>query len=346
MEYIDGKDLQRIVRDEGQLDYALVANYIAQAAEGLEHAHKAGLIHRDIKPANLLVDERGEIKILDMGLARFLDEDRASLTVAHDENVLGTADYLAPEQAINSHNVDERADIYSLGCTAYFLLTGHPPFPEGTLPQRLLAHQQKTPTRISQDRPDAPEGLVGVVEQMMAKAPEERQQSASQVALDMARWLASQGQAYQLSGESGGSSGNLTAAARSATGLAAAGTAESLPQIQTTTKPSRRKTAKPRSIDDTISEADRDTFTGAPAAPAAKAPKSGKQQLLTAKPLASDPASIVIDTGPSSDVGRATSRIHSRAAHPSRKQPPVWIWFAIGGATLVAFALLIWLLLS
>ncbi len=143
MEYIEGQDLQDIVRDEGPLDYDTAASYIAQAAEGLEHAHNARLIHRDVKPANLLVDSRGIVKILDMGLARFTDEDRASLTVAHDENVLGTADYLAPEQAINSHNVDKRADIYSLGCTLYYALTGHPPFPEGTLPQRLLAHQTK-----------------------------------------------------------------------------------------------------------------------------------------------------------------------------------------------------------
>nr|NIL96017.1 protein kinase [Planctomycetales bacterium]NIM07939.1 protein kinase [Planctomycetales bacterium]NIN07418.1 protein kinase [Planctomycetales bacterium]NIN76522.1 protein kinase [Planctomycetales bacterium]NIO33712.1 protein kinase [Planctomycetales bacterium] len=198
MEHIDGKDLQRMVRDEGPIDFKLVANYIAQAAEGLDHAHKKGLIHRDIKPANLLLDERGEIKILDMGLARFTDEDRASLTVAHDENVLGTADYLAPEQAINSHDVDQRADIYSLGCTAYFLLTGHPPFPEGTLPQRLLAHQQKEPPSIYVDRPDAPDELVKIVEKMMAKATHQRQQSAAQVALDMANWLAAQGEAYRL----------------------------------------------------------------------------------------------------------------------------------------------------
>ena len=133
------------------MDYRLAANYIAQAAIGLDHAHEAGLIHRDIKPANLLVDLKGTVKVLDLGLAKFSDTDKASLTIAHDENVLGTADYLAPEQALDSHTVDHRADIYSLGCTLYYLLTGHAPFPEGTLPQRLLMHQTQMPAKSSSE---------------------------------------------------------------------------------------------------------------------------------------------------------------------------------------------------
>ena len=120
MEYVDGRDLQQMVKKDGPLDYATAADYIRQAAEGLDHAHAAGLIHRDVKPANLLVDQKNVVKVLDLGLARFTDDDRASLTVQYDENVLGTADYLAPEQAIDSHGVDARADIYSLGCYALF----------------------------------------------------------------------------------------------------------------------------------------------------------------------------------------------------------------------------------
>ena len=124
MEYVEGRDLQQIVKTEGPLDYIPAADYIRQAADGLAHAHKAGLIHRDVKPANLLVDRKSVVKVLDLGLARFTEEDKASLTVAFDENVLGTADYLAPEQAIDSHGVDHRADIYSLGLHAVLFADG------------------------------------------------------------------------------------------------------------------------------------------------------------------------------------------------------------------------------
>ena len=161
MEYVEGRDFQTLVKERGPLDFETAADYIAQGAEGLQHAHEAGLIHRDVKPANLLVDEHGLVKVLDLGLALFSDDEKASLTVAHNENVLGTADYLAPEQALNSHDVDSRADIYGLGCTLYFLLTGHPPFPEGTLAQRIAKHQTQMPADISQDRPDCPGELVG-----------------------------------------------------------------------------------------------------------------------------------------------------------------------------------------
>ncbi len=190
MEYIEGIDLQNLVKEQGPLDYRQAADHTAQAAEGLQHAHDAGLIHRDIKPANLLLDAKGTVKILDMGLAKFSNSALPSLTIAHDENVLGTADYLAPEQAINSHGVDHRADIYSLGCTLYFLLTGHPPFCEGTLPQRLLKHQTENPPSIYEDRSDAPQGLVNVCLRMMAKAPDARYHQAGEVAAELRAWLA------------------------------------------------------------------------------------------------------------------------------------------------------------
>ena len=106
MEYVQGQDLQQIVRNDGPLDYERAADFTYQAAQGLAHAHAVGLIHRDIKPANFLVDNNDTVKLLDLGLARFTEDEKASLTVAHDENVLGTADYLAPEQALDSHNVD------------------------------------------------------------------------------------------------------------------------------------------------------------------------------------------------------------------------------------------------
>ena len=139
MEYVEGRDLHALVCQRGPLDYHTAANYIAQAATGLDHAHHCGLIHRDIKPANLLVAVNGTVKILDMGLAKFTAETRPAPSFAQDEHVLGTADYVAPEQAVNSQLVDHRADIYSLGCTFYFLLTGHPPFATGTSLERMTA---------------------------------------------------------------------------------------------------------------------------------------------------------------------------------------------------------------
>lgn len=189
MEFVQGLDLQQMVKRQGALGYEAAADYIRQAADGLAHAHRIGLIHRDIKPANLLVDTQGTVKVLDLGLARFADDSQASLTIAHDENVLGTADYLSPEQALNSHNVDSRADIYSLGCTLYYILTAHPPFPEGTLPQRLMKHQTEEPASILKDRPDAPADLLAICSKMMAKSPEKRYQTAAEVSQALTAWL-------------------------------------------------------------------------------------------------------------------------------------------------------------
>jgi serine/threonine protein kinase len=193
MEYVDGQDLHQLVAGQGPLDYDMAADYIAQAANGLQHAHEMGLVHRDIKPANCLVDRHSVVKILDLGLAKLTEDDQASLTMANEENVLGTADYLAPEQALNSHQADARADIYSLGCTLYFLLTGSPPFPEGSISERLLKHQTARPESIFKVRPDAPPSLVEICEVMMAKKPDDRFQSAGEVSKNLKDWLADRG---------------------------------------------------------------------------------------------------------------------------------------------------------
>lgn len=195
MEYIAGQDLQRMVERQGGLEYRQAADFIRQAAEGLAHAHQRGLVHRDIKPANLIVDAQGVVKILDLGLAWCFDEDPDAVAAAHEgEGVAGTADYLAPEQAVNSRNVDERADIYSLGQTFYFLLTARPPYPEGTVPERLMAHQSKAPDPIANTRPDAPPALLAVIDKMTAKQPEQRYPSAGQVAEALAAWLGEGGE--------------------------------------------------------------------------------------------------------------------------------------------------------
>jgi serine/threonine-protein kinase len=191
MEYVEGQDLQMLVKEHGGgLDFVQVAEFARQAASGLAHAHESGLIHRDIKPANLLVDARGTVKILDLGLARFFDDKlEASLTAAYNESILGTADYLSPEQALNSHDVDTRTDIYSLGCTCYFMLTGQPPFPDGSVAQRLMAHQVKAPTSIEKFRPDVPADLVAIIDRMIAKKPEDRYQTAGEASDVFRTWL-------------------------------------------------------------------------------------------------------------------------------------------------------------
>ena len=189
MEYVRGKDLHSYVKSSDRpIKFGLAANFIALAARGLQHAHDAGLIHRDIKPANLLVEENGNVKILDLGLALATETD-GSVTKDHDQKVLGTADYLAPEQALDCHSVDARADIYSLGCTLYFAIAGRPPFNEGTLAQRIAQHQAADPPGLRTLRPDCPEVLAEICHRMINKSPDERFQSAAEVESALNRWV-------------------------------------------------------------------------------------------------------------------------------------------------------------
>jgi serine/threonine protein kinase len=189
MEYVDGSSLQDIVKKHGPLPIERAAHYVRQAAVGLDAAHHAGLVHRDIKPGNILVDRSGTVKILDMGLARFFRDDGDDLTKKFDENcVLGTADYCAPEQALNSHSVDGRVDIYSLGATLYYCLAGRAPFGEGTTAQKIIWHQMKEPPPIREVRPQVPPGLADVVARMMAKQIDERYQDAAEVFEALTPW--------------------------------------------------------------------------------------------------------------------------------------------------------------
>lgn len=189
MEYVDGVSLQELVKKVGPLPVLRACHYIYGAAVGLQHVHEIGLVHRDIKPGNILVDRHGMIKVLDLGLARFFHETD-DLTKKYDENILGTADYLSPEQAVDSHTVDIRADIYSLGATFYYILTGQPPFPEGTVTQKLIWHQMREPKPITQFRSDVPPEIIAIINRMMKKDAAQRYQTPAELMHDLAPYVA------------------------------------------------------------------------------------------------------------------------------------------------------------
>ncbi len=190
MELLPGRDLFDLVNEQGALPCRHAARFIRQAAFGLQFAHDAGLVHRDVKPGNLFLHDDGNIRLLDLGLANDFESDE-SLTREYNERVLGTADYLSPEQAIDSHLADARSDIYSLGCTFYFLLTGRPPFYEGSLTQRILAHQTRTPEPVHTFRSDVPSPLIDLLSDMLQKDCRQRVQSAAAVADRLGAWLLS-----------------------------------------------------------------------------------------------------------------------------------------------------------
>lgn len=181
-EFIDGIDLAQLVKRCGPLGVAEACEMIRQAALGLQHAHDQGLVHRDVKPSNLLVDRSGQVKIVDFGLARIV---AGQTTLTGTGQVLGTLDYLAPEQASDARQVSIRSDIYSLGCTLYFLLSGSPPFSGRayeTAASKIKAHLADTPPPLDRSRRKLPRGLMPYLEQMMAKSPNDRPASPSEVA--------------------------------------------------------------------------------------------------------------------------------------------------------------------
>ncbi len=191
MEYVQGTDLAKLVKAGGPLAVDKACDYVRQAALGLQHASERGMVHRDIKPHNLLLTPSGVVKILDMGLARLGggEEGEGSSTMTREGTVMGTPDYIAPEQAIDSHDVDIRADLYSLGCTLYFLLTGKVPFPGGEALQKLLKHRLDEPVPVEQLRRSVPPGVAAVVRKMMAKQPEDRCQTPAEAAAALASAL-------------------------------------------------------------------------------------------------------------------------------------------------------------
>ena len=187
MEYVEGSDLSALVKKAGPLSVSLAIDCILQAARGLEAAHAEGIVHRDIKPANLLLDKKGTIKILDMGLARIHDDVVQQAELTATGAVMGTVDYMAPEQALDTKTADARADIYSLGCTLHYLLTGRATYLGDTLTSRLLAHQGQPIPDLRAVRPDAGEELDAIFRKMVAKKIGDRYQAMSELLADLER---------------------------------------------------------------------------------------------------------------------------------------------------------------
>lgn len=187
MEYVDGMSWQAAVVRQGPFSPAEVANCGMQAARGLQAIADAGLIHRDIKPANLLVDRTGVVKILDLGIVRM--DGEATLTLdGGTRTILGTLDYLAPEQAVDSSGVDIRADLYALGSTLYFLLAGHPPFPDGDVDEKVQRKLTTDPPPLDRVRGDVPPELTAVIHRLLARDSKKRYETPAEAADALQAW--------------------------------------------------------------------------------------------------------------------------------------------------------------
>ena len=206
MEFVDGPNLSDLVKERGPLPVGQACDYVRQTALGLQYAHDLGMVHRDIKPHNLLVQRNPvrsggsdfTIKILDFGLARLGEGEPGAAEhsiVTAKQTVMGTPDYLSPEQARSLHDVDSRSDLYSLGCAFYYLLTGSVPFPGGTTLEKLVRHGAEQPKPVQERRPDIPAPVAAIAHRLLAKKPEDRVQTAAELAEVLAPFAADAGNA-------------------------------------------------------------------------------------------------------------------------------------------------------
>jgi len=189
MEFIPGSDLSKLVRRDGPLEVPRAARLFAEVASGLQHAHEQGLVHRDLKPSNIRVTTHDHAKVLDLGLALLEGEQTADReVVGGDGYIVGSMDYIAPEQTFDACAVDGRADIYALGCSLYFSLTGQPPFPGGTSKDKILRHRNEEPEPLLDRNGQVPAKFAQLVHRMMAKDPQKRFASVELVRQELLAW--------------------------------------------------------------------------------------------------------------------------------------------------------------
>lgn len=191
MEYVPGKTLSRLVNEEGPLIPGRAARLMAEVASALGHAHERGIIHRDLKPSNILITPRDQAKVLDLGLALTFGETADTAIVGGQGYILGTMDYIAPEQTYDAAGVDGRSDLYSLGCTLYFALSGQPPFPGGTSKEKIQRHRLELPKPLG-ELAMVPDGFLELIDRLMAKDPSKRIATADEAEMLLREWATGQ----------------------------------------------------------------------------------------------------------------------------------------------------------
>jgi serine/threonine protein kinase len=230
MEYVEGSDLSALVKKKGPLSVEQALRCVVQAARGLEYAHEQGVVHRDIKPANLLLDAKGTVKVLDMGLARIEGHTAGQAELTSTGAVMGTVDYMAPEQALNTKAADARSDIYSLGISLWYLLTGKCAYDGDTLMSKLLAHRDAPIPSLSKVRGEVPEALDAVFQKMVAKLAKDRYQTMTEVIRELEACQNGTLSTTSLAGSSVESEANALSFLRSPGGTATSATRMAQPE--------------------------------------------------------------------------------------------------------------------